>query len=154
MFCSQPYSSLLVKICCCTIPSGREKGRKETPQGRGPAGQPRALCPSLCLEMVPAPLPSCLRLCPTPTFQGLQPAGHSNAGEMEIFPGRERRQEPINLSVSWPYQCFFTLQEYFSHWLLSLRKSLFQAQCGGCWCQCKVLWGSLQAPVQPVQAPV
>lgn len=97
----------------CTILSCREKGRnKPDGAGAGAAEQPRACVPLPGGEMVPIPLPPCQRLCPNLTGQQLQPAGHRGAGEMEIFPGRERRQEPIDLSVSRLSQWFFTLQKY------------------------------------------
>lgn len=90
-------------------------------------GGPESCVPLPRVEVVLVPLPSCQRLCPTVIHQQLQPAGHGlwDAGEMKIFPGRERRQEPIHLSVSRPYQWFFTLQGYFVPLATFIKKITF-----------------------------
>lgn len=111
--------------------------------------------------MVPIPLPPCQRLCPTLTCQQVQPAGHRGAGEMEIFPGRERRQEPINRSVNRLYQCFFTLQKYFVPLPTFIKKITFlgtvvdggvSARSSGARCMQHCSWNTLECSARGLPA--
>lgn len=122
MFCSQPYSSLLVRIYCCTIPACLDKGRKQrTLQGwcyraaQGPVSHP------VCGDGTNTPpiFPEALPHSDIPAAAASRTQGCRGDGD---FPWQGKEQEPINLSAG---HTSGTLQEYFVPLAIFIKKSPF-----------------------------
>lgn len=154
-----PFDVLKIRLTCSalnpTVLFWSRSAVAPSPLAVRKAGKQPCGAEALQGSQSPVSLPGCgdgtstPAILPGPLPLQLQPAGHSNAGEMEIFPSREERQEPINVSDSKPYlSVVLHLQEYFVPLVTFIKQIAFP---GTVWWMLVSVQGSLGTGTSALQ---